>query len=279
MKVDDFIKDLAINLNRHNANDYKQQASAMVLMNSKNKLNGEEVANLINIYSKYDDIIKLFPNTKSMLANIKIMMEETSYALQAAFDIYEKHPKAFNSFNNETKNLLFKNSNLDFGKMPMSVFDEYLEFNDDLWKQGNMTNPLGNIMQNGGKPSHITKIVNHKKFSSFPSHYKLRDLLNDYNNLIANKKIFDKVYFRQMEILASGHGWNTDFVKELAPIIKNKYFTAENWKVLTPDQIEGMKNFAKKNIDIIPSETKAVLFDKFQDTEFISEEAKDLFIF
>jgi len=278
MKVNDFIKDIAVNLTQNNVREFKNKATHMVL-SAKGKLTGEEIANIINTYSYYDDIINIFGTKKAIFANIKIMMDETDYSLNSASEMYNKYPEIYKLFNEPTKKSLFKNVINNFAKMDPQTYKEYLDYNDNLWTENNMTNPLKDIYNGDAKPTHITQLVNHKNFKKFPSHYPLERLLVAHKELIATEAVFTKIVTRLLGIISESKGWNTDFTKEFAPIVNNKFFKMEHFDLFSDKHIEQMREFALRNYEALDPKAMETLYKKFGDHEFISDELKDVFVF
>lgn len=66
MTLEDFVKDVAINLDRNNVDLYKQQAIALTI--DVDTLSGEELASMVQPIRSYDDLLqRIFQGDENFL--------------------------------------------------------------------------------------------------------------------------------------------------------------------------------------------------------------------
>jgi len=278
MKVEELIKDIALNLNSTNYNDYKEKAM-IYLLKSKSDFTGDEASIILNAgYRNYDQMMKVI-GTKTLLKKLlKVMMKETEYPFLLVTKTMKELPEIYSFLNEKTKREFFSTLT-EFSNINKKQFQEFLDNYEQIWTEPKMTNRLGMVTRsNDSKPWMITMVVNHPKFKNFPSQYKTREILIDHSDLIENRNIFKKLLNRNMEIINAKSSWNTDFSDELAPIITNKYFEEDDLSVFTEEQQQAMLKYIKEHGGA-NTQASIALYNKFGDTSILPDEIKSVFIF
>jgi len=277
LKLEELIKDIALNLNSTNYNDYKEKAM-IHLLKSKPDFTGDEASIILNAgYRNYEHMMEII-GTKTLLKKLlKKMMKETDYPFLLVTKTMKELPEIYSFLNEKTKKEFFSTLT-DFTNIDKKQFKDFLDNYDQIWFESNMTNRLGLIIRSGGKPWMISMVVNHPRFKSFPSQYKTREVLIDYPELIENRTIFKKLLNRNMAIIDESRGWNTDFSDELAPIITNKYFEEDDLSIFTEAQQKAMLKYTKENAGV-NHQALVALYNKFNDSTILPDELKSVFIF
>src|SRR5574344_418806 len=110
MRLEDFVKDLSINLNQNNWQAYKIQAASMLI--DFDALSGEELAEIINTGLSYNDVLtKIFDNNIVALNKaVKKIMTETTYILHFVKDMYLNDKSSYAMLNDTSKNFLVRPS-------------------------------------------------------------------------------------------------------------------------------------------------------------------------
>lgn len=279
MKLEDFVKELAINLTADNASMYKQQASALIM--DVDTLTGGELASMINIYNSYGMILKnIFDgDTKKMNRAIKKIMTETEYPLFFAFEFYYKDKSAFSWFNKKTKENIAKPSVIPPKDMTPEVMNYWLDNSESqIFIETNMLNEFKFVVNSNDKKV-VSEVTNHKNFKYVASQYPLVDILVKKQELLT-KDSFNKIFERAIKLINANSRWNTDFSKDLAPIIKIPYFEMKHYLMLTDAQKKGMYEYAvENNIEVVSSEIRISLYEIDGDERFLPDDVKDIFIF
>ena len=114
MRLEDFVKDLSINLNQNNWQSYKIQAASMLM--DFDALSGEELAEIINTGLSYNDVLtKIFDNNIVALNKaVKKIMTETTYILHFVKDMYLNDKSSYAMLNDTSKNFLVSEPNIEF---------------------------------------------------------------------------------------------------------------------------------------------------------------------
>ena len=240
-ELKDFIKELAVELNKNNVDEYKKRAAALVM--DINSLSSEELAHMINSAKTYDEALELFNGDKKMLnAAVKKMMTETEYFLAIYKEYYMKNKKCFSWLNKITKMWISNPMYVPIEDMTDIVLTYWLDNPESkIYKDNSTLNPFFKVLETKNKKL-IVKVINHKNFKLIPSHYPLVELLtrDDYVFLLT-KKIFDKVFNILMKIIDS------DFSEELAPIIRLPYLEMKHFDMISTEQEIEMYEYAKQN--------------------------------
>lgn len=278
MNLKDFAKEVAIKLNSNNVDEFKIKATQLIL-DDLDSLSGDELSNIINTQMYYSKVTAIFNDTEKMLKAVKRLMKETKYALQTVSEMVSNHPELYDYLNDASKNELLGKDRFDASDFPDNIFKDWLDNSRNrLWTESNMNNPLKVLLQRDVSKDRIELIVNHPKFDNFQSHYVLFTLLIEHDNLLT-KDTFDKVLRRAMDIISDAGAWNTNFAKELAPLIKKQWFQEAHFDLFTDAQLEGMRTLGKNLHNVLPKHIKEILHTKFGDEEFLSDEAKEVFLF
>ena len=166
MRLEDFVKDLSINLNQNNWQAYKIQAASMLM--DFDALSGEELAEIINTGLSYNDVLtKIFDNNIDALNKaVKKIMTETTYILHFVKDMYLNDKSSYAMLNDTSKNFLARPSMIHVADMSDELFDDWIgNPSSDLYTQYNTHNRLFEIINRSDK-NLITKVVNHKNFKN-----------------------------------------------------------------------------------------------------------------
>ncbi len=277
MSLEDFIKDLSINLNQNNWKAYKIQASSMLM--DFDALSGEELAEIINTGLSYNDVLtKIFDNKIVALNKaVKKIMTETTYILHFVKDMYLNDKSSYTMLNTASKNFLVKPSVISVEDMSNELFDDWIENpSSDLYTLHNVQNRMFEIINTFDK-NLITKVVNHKNFKYLASHYPLIKLLS-LDNLLTNST-FDKVLTRTIQIIKSGSSWNTDFSKELSILGKSPFLEIKHFDLVSDVQASAIIETIKDNNTPISKDLIQYLYQRTGDEAFLPQTAKDVFLF
>lgn len=277
MRLEDFVKDLSINLNQNNWQAYKIQAASMIM--DFDALSGEELAEIINTGLSYNDVLtKIFDNNIVALNKaVKKIMTETTYILHFAKDMYLNDKSSYAMLNDTSKNFLAKPSVIYVADMSDELFDDWIgNPSSDLYTQHNIQNRLYDIINRSDKKL-ITKVVNHKNFKNFASHYLLLKLLT--LNELLTKSTFDKVLVRTMQIIKSRNNWNTDYSKELSILGKSPFLEIKHFDLVSDVQASAIIETMKENNTVISPDLMEYLYQRTGDELFLPQTAKDVFLF
>lgn len=277
MRLEDFVKDLSINLNQNNWQAYKIQAASMIM--DFDALSGEELAEIINIGLSYNDVLtKIFDNNIVALNKaVKKIMTETTYILHFVKDMYLNDKSSYAMLNDTSKNFLARPSVIYVADMSDELFDDWIgNPSSDLYTQHNRLNRLYDIINRSDKKL-ITKVVNHKNFKNLASHYPLLKLLT--LNELLTKSTFDKVLVRTMQIIKSGNNWNTDFSKELSILGKSPFLEIKHFDLVSDVQASAIIETMKENNTVISPDLMEYLYQRTGDELFLPQTAKDVFLF
>lgn len=278
MELRGFVKEVATKLNSNNVDEFKLKASQFII-DDLDSLSSDDLANIINTQMYYSKVAAIFNDTEKMLKAVKRLMKETTYSLLTVSEMVENHPEIYDYLNDASKNKLLTQDRFDALNSPLNIFKDWLDQSrNKLWIETNMTNPLQILIKDNVTKERIELILKHKNFKNFPSHYPLVVLLLEKDNLLT-KDTFDKVLRRTMNIINTSRGWNTNFSKELAPLIKKQWFQETHFDLFSSAQLEGMRTLGKDLHKVLPKHIKEILHTKFGDEEFLSDEAKDVFLF
>ena len=277
MRLEDFVKDLSINLNQNNWQAYKIQAASMLM--DFDALSGEELAEIINTGLSYNDVLtKIFDNNIVALNKaVKKIMTETTYILHFVKDMYLNDKSSYAMLNDTSKNFLARPSMIHVADMSDELFDDWIgNPSSDLYTQYNTHNRLFEIINTFDK-NLITKVVNHKNFKNLASHYPLIKLLS--LNELLTKSTFDKVLVRTMQIIKSGNNWNTDFSKELSILGKSPFLEIKHFDLVSDVQASAIIETMKANNTVISPDLMEYLYQRTGDELFLPQTAKDVFLF
>ena len=277
MRLEDFVKDLSINLNQNNWQAYKIQAASMIM--DFDALSGEELAEIINTGLSYNDVLtKIFDNNIVALNKaVKKIMTETTYILHFVKDMYLNDKSSYAMLNDTSKNFLARPSVIYVADMSDELFDDWIgNPSSDLYTQYNTHNRLFEIINRSDK-NLITKVVNHKNFKNLASHYPLIKLLS--LNELLTKSTFDKVLVRTMQIIKSGNNWNTDFSKELSILGKSPFLEIKHFDLVSDVQASAIIETMKENNTVISPDLMEYLYQRTGDELFLPQTAKDVFLF
>lgn len=281
MDLKDFLKDLAVNLDKTNIDQYKQRAASFIT--DIDSMNGDGLAKILNTSSTYDSALRNIFNgdEKKLVSAVKKMMKESGQFLKFAVEFYIHHKDSFKWFNKFTKLWLANPDHLEVDMMTDEVFDYWLDKDDGkLWSDSSMVNPFFRVIDTKNKKL-IMKVLNHKNFKNFKSHYAVRELVvsKSYDSIMT-KEMFDMAFTKTMEIISKGKGWNTDFSNELAPIIRSPYFDLKHLNLLTNTEQEiSMYEYAIKNNIKLNNEVMKYFYDITEDPDLLPDEAKEVFLF
>lgn len=277
MTLEDFVKDVAINLDRNNVDLYKQQATALTM--DVDSLNGEELASMIQSIRSYDILLqRIFQgDEKKLKVSVTKIMQETNYTLTLAREVYLKDPKLFKIFNYETKLVILNPENIAIKDMTDEVFNAWLDLpTNSMYKITSTSNNFRFLIYSEDK-KRITIAVNHKNFKKIPSQYPLFNLIINNSNLLT-KQTFDKVLVRIMEIIKAGTNWNTNFATQLSPLGSSPYLQVKHFELFTDVQAEAIIEVAKVNNNLDES-VLTYMYARTGDENFLPKAAKDIFIF
>ena len=277
MTLEDFVKDVAINLDRNNVDIYKQQATALTM--NVDDLNGEELASMIQPIRSYDIVLdKIFQgDEKKLKVAVTKIMQETNGTLTLAKEVYLKDPKLFKIFNYESKLVILNPENIAIKDMTDEVFNTWLDLpSNSMYKITNTSNNFRFLIYAEDKKK-ITTAINHKNFKRVASHYPLFKLIVD-NSTLLTQQTFDKVLTRIMEIIKAGTNWNTNFSKELSPLGNSPYLQVKHFELFTDVQAEAIIEVAKNN-NTLDTAILTYLYARTGDDKFLSPTVKEIFIF
>ena len=280
MRLEDFVKDLSINLNQNNWQAYKIQAASMIM--DFDALSGEELAEIINTGLSYNDVLtKIFDNNIVALNKaVKKIMTETTYILHFVKDMYLNDKSSYAMLNDTSKNFLARPSVIYVADMSDELFDDWIgNPSSDLYTLHNVHNRHNRMFEiiNTFDKNLITKVVNHKNFKYLASHYPLIKLLS-LDNLLTNST-FDKVLTRTMQIIKSGNNWNTDFSKELSILGKSPFLEIKHFDLVSDVQASAIIETMKENNTVISPDLMEYLYQRTGDELFLPQTAKDVFLF
>ncbi len=277
MKLEDFVKDLALNLTPNNAPMYKEQAVALTI--DVDTLDGEALASMIQNINNYDSVLnRIFQgDTKKLQKAVEKIMKETDYTLSIAQQFYLHNKKLFKIFNYKTRQWILNPEHIGILEMTNEVLNAWLDLPDNqMYSNTSTVNYFRYVLDTKDK-SIITQVINHKNFNRIASHYAILDLLINNESLLT-KQTWDKVLTRICGIINTRSGWNTNFSKELSPIGKSPYLQIKHFELFTDVQSEAIIEIAKlnKSLDV---NLLTYLYARTNDTDFLPETVQNIFVF
>lgn len=274
MELKDFVKELAIKLNKENVFEYKQKAASLVM---DEEMPIKDLVKIINSSIYYDDVLNMFNNKKEMIDAVKRVMTETNDLLISAREFYLKNKRSFVWLNDETKKYLANPKILLTHHMTDKVFDYFINnTNSSIYTDSSKNNLLYNIFNSNDK-KRVTAVVNHKNFKLIPSYPPLVSLLTTtgYETLLT-KTTFNKVLTQLVAIMGKE---DIEMINTLSSIIKSPFIELKHIMMLPVDQQVDIYEYAKKNGIEINDDIRQYFYEITGDISMLPDKAKDVFMF
>lgn len=274
MNLEDFVKELAVKLNKDNFELYRRRAASLVI---DKDMDIDSLSKLINSTLYYDDLLGMFDSKKEMMDAVKRVMKETDVLLTNAREFYRNNKKSFGWFNKTTKDWLASPSNLIFFDMTDKVVDHWLNNpNSDIYTDTTTTNHFFNAINTNNK-KFVTKIINHKNFKKIPSFHPLVSLLTTrgYEDLLT-KSTFDKVFLHLVSLM---NKYNVELIEVLTHVINHPLVELKYIEILPTEQQVSIYEYVKHYGIALHDDIMKFFFDITGDTDMLPSTAKDIFKF
>jgi len=274
MELKDFVKDVALKLNRNNVDAFKRRAASLIM--NIDELSADEISKMLNTNNTYEKaLFTVGGDVKVLNKAVKIMMKGTDHYLSFALEYYKKHKSSFKWMNTITKNWV--SSNIKFETMGADVLMYYLDNkNSFIYADDTISNDFQLIIDAKDKKL-ITAVVTHKNFKLIPSHYPMESLLsNNKYSYFLNDNIFDIVFPVMINIINKS---GRDFTEGCASIIRSEYLKMKHISLLNTEQEIEMYEYMMAHNIKVSDDIMKYFYEITNDENLLPPEAKDVFLF